>query len=187
MVRPDRDTRAAWADLAARYRWLYGASLQGRLATQRYDVGDWYWIGGQLELPRSAPVPPPARRQRDLTAGPHTPVWLSEGSRRRKPPAAAPSVAEPENDGEASPPGSPLSGRPRQVREIILRTSVQTGVSVARIMGGKRRWADVQARRLCARRLAAMPWCGAHASHQQIGQWLGLDRTSVLAALKDRA
>jgi hypothetical protein len=45
------EERAAWADLAGRYRFLYGMSLQERLATQAVDIQDWWQIGGQLELP----------------------------------------------------------------------------------------------------------------------------------------
>lgn len=45
------EERAAWADLAGRYRFTYEMSLQERLATQGLDVQGWWRIGGQLEMP----------------------------------------------------------------------------------------------------------------------------------------
>lgn len=51
LVFADPDERAAWADLAERYHFTYGMSLQERLATQGADVQDWWRIGGQLEMP----------------------------------------------------------------------------------------------------------------------------------------
>jgi hypothetical protein len=173
VIYPDPDTRADWMDLACMYRWLYRCSLQERLATQAADVSEWFQIGG------------PARRQRDLTAGPHTPVWSPQGSRRLAPVTTEPTVAEPAGGIEAPQPmlGSPLAGRPSAVKQIIMRVSAQTGVEVSRIMGKRRRWADAQARHLAVRRLAAMPWCGSHPSPQQIAQWMNMERTSVLHAL----
>lgn len=179
MIRPDPDTRAAWAALAGMYRWLYGQSLQERMVEIRTDVADWYWIGGKLEVPKL-----PARRQRDLTAGPHTPVWPPRGSRRLAPSAAAPTVAEPEPSDEGA---SPLSGRPPMVRDIIMKTALQTGVALDLILGDSRRWAPVQARHLCVRRLAALPWRDGHPSHQQIAQWMNMERTTVLYVLKQGA
>lgn len=175
MIRPDPDTRREWAALAGMYRFLYGMSLQDRLAEQRFDVAAWYWIGGTLE------VKAPTRRQRDLTAGSHTPVWPPRGSRRLAPSTAGESVAEPGEPGERASPnlGSPLSGRPDVVKEIVMRTSVQTGVPLWRIMSKRQRWAEVQARHLCVRRLAALPWCGDRPSHEQIAQWMNLERSTV--------
>ena len=180
MIRPDPEKRAEWKALADMYSFLYGESLQARLAEMRFDVAAWYWIGRSLELPG------PARRQRDLTAGPHTPVWPPRRSRRPESQATVASVAEPATMSETPPRmlGSPLSGRPDPVKEIVMRTSAQTGVPVSAIMGKRRRWEESQARRLCVRRLAAMPWCGGHASHQQIAQWMNMERTSVLAILR---
>ena len=42
------DVRRTWDDLAARYRWLYGMTLQERLDTPRVraDVNAWWRIGG---------------------------------------------------------------------------------------------------------------------------------------------
>lgn len=52
----DPEEREAWADLAARYSWLYGASLQKRLASQGDDVGAWWAIGGKLDTAIRVPV-----------------------------------------------------------------------------------------------------------------------------------
>jgi hypothetical protein len=45
--------REAWANLAARYRWLYNMSLQERLALPHVhkDITRWWCIGGKRETP----------------------------------------------------------------------------------------------------------------------------------------
>lgn len=48
IFRPIDWTRATWIDLAARYRFIYGMTLQERLDTPliRADVNAWWRIGG---------------------------------------------------------------------------------------------------------------------------------------------
>ena len=109
MIRHDPENRAEWKTLAGMYRWLYGQALEERLAEMRPDVAAWYWIGGALELPG----PRPARRQRDLTAGPHTPVWPLEEIEETNTPSDG---ADRSRTARARPIGSPLSGRPEVVQ-----------------------------------------------------------------------
>lgn len=42
------DVQATWADLAARYRWVYDQTLQERLDMPliRADVNAWWRVGG---------------------------------------------------------------------------------------------------------------------------------------------
>jgi hypothetical protein len=50
-VRVSEAERATWADLAARYRFNYGMTLQERLDFPliRADVNRWWSIGGKRE------------------------------------------------------------------------------------------------------------------------------------------
>jgi hypothetical protein len=60
-VRISEAERATWADLAARYRFNYGMTLQERLDLPfiRADVNHWWSIGGQREtrIPISGRLP----------------------------------------------------------------------------------------------------------------------------------
>lgn len=71
--------RPAWKALADSYSFLYGMTVQARLATQRDDVMDWWWLGrGAGPTPGACP-----------TAGPsHASVTPPDGTRRSDPPAA---------------------------------------------------------------------------------------------------
>jgi hypothetical protein len=45
------EVRRTWDDLAARYRWLYGMTLQERLDQPliRADVNGWWRVGGRRD------------------------------------------------------------------------------------------------------------------------------------------
>lgn len=167
--------RALWEDLSQRYRFLYGLTLQERLAEMRPDVADWWWVGG-LKVPRLAG---PTRAVPH--AGPSHASVAVTGPRRSSPAPAPRSLAEPEPVGER-----PLAGLPDVVKRTILAVAAETGVSPAEILGRKttRRCSD--ARRECVKRLRRLRYGapGGRPSQAQIGAWLRRDHTTICRTLK---
>lgn len=72
---------------------------------------------------------------------------------------------------------------PARVLAIVHSVAIETGVSVARIMGKRRDRKFVRARWEAMRRTSEAPMPSARLpSLAQVGRWFGLDHTSVLAA-----
>jgi chromosomal replication initiation ATPase DnaA len=92
------------------------------------------------------------------------------------------------NHTQYSYPQRDLDDLPAKVREILSAVAFDHRIGSPRVLLSRTRVRPVMlARREVCVRLRAMEWAGGNPSLITIGQWLGLDHTTVLHALKRAA